>query len=428
MVKNKRQTVGRKRKTAAAKRLKTAKAALKRRESAARALDDAVRDAAVRPHRASSTSCRRSTSGFAANRKEIAAIAGNQAAPTFANTIDALERSGDALDRVSSVFFNLAATDTNAEIQAIERALAPRFAKHGMRIYQDETLFARVDALFKKRKKLELSEEQARVLERYHRAFVKSGAGLDAEGQEAAGGDRRSACPCSAPHFSQNLLADEQAFVLVLEGEADLAGLPEAVRAAAAQTAKRARPPGQARHHAGALQRRAVPAVFGPARSAREGVQGLDHARRQRRQDRQPQDRGRDPGAAGRARAAAGLQDGGRLGARVLHGQDARRRAQAADGGVGPGARARAARSATSCRRRRRPKAATSSSPPGTGATTPRRCARPSSTSTTARSSPTCSSTTSSPPPSTWRASCSASPSPSARTCPSITPRCAPSR
>ena len=76
-----------------------------------------------------------------------------------------------------TVFFNLAATDTNEAIQAIERAMAPRFAKHGMRIYQDETLFARVDALFKKRKKLGQTEEQERVLERYHRAYVKSGAG-----------------------------------------------------------------------------------------------------------------------------------------------------------------------------------------------------------------------------------------------------------
>ena len=115
---------------------------------------------------------------FVANRKEIAAIAGNTETPTFANTIDALEGAGNFLDRVSSVFFNLAGTDTNEEIQAIERALAPRFAKHGMRIYQDETLFARVDALMKKRNRLRLSEEQKRVLERYHRSFVKSGAGL----------------------------------------------------------------------------------------------------------------------------------------------------------------------------------------------------------------------------------------------------------
>ncbi len=174
--------------------------------------------------------------GFAANRKEIAAIVGNVAAPTFANTIDALERSGDALDRASAVFFNLAGTDTNAEIQAIERALAPRFAKHGMRVYQDETLFARVDALFKKRKKLRLSEEQERVLERYHRAFVKSGAGLEPKAKKrlAAIAARMSVL---GTHFSQNLLADEQAFVLVLESEADLAGLPDAVREAAAQTA-----------------------------------------------------------------------------------------------------------------------------------------------------------------------------------------------
>jgi peptidyl-dipeptidase Dcp len=174
--------------------------------------------------------------GFAANRKEIAAIAGNAAAATFTNTIDALERSGDALDRASAVFFNLAGTDTNAEIQAIERALAPRFAKHGMRIYQDEALFARVDALFKKRKKLRLSEEQQRVLERYHRAFVKSGAGLEPKAKKrlAAIAARMSVL---GTHFSQNLLADEQAFVLVLESEADLAGLPEAVREAAAQTA-----------------------------------------------------------------------------------------------------------------------------------------------------------------------------------------------
>ncbi|HJU33077.1 MAG TPA: M3 family metallopeptidase [Hyphomicrobiaceae bacterium] len=174
--------------------------------------------------------------GFAANRKEIAAIAGNSEPPTFANTIDALERCGHALHRVSSVFFNLAGTDTNEEIQAIERALAPRFARHGMRIYQDETLFGRVDAVFRKRKRLKLSEEQVRVLERYHRAFLKSGAGLPPKAKKrmAALAARMSVL---GTHFSQNVLADEQAFVLVLENEADLAGLPDAVRAAAAQAA-----------------------------------------------------------------------------------------------------------------------------------------------------------------------------------------------
>jgi peptidyl-dipeptidase Dcp len=174
--------------------------------------------------------------GFSINRREITTIAGNRQPPTFANTIDALERSGDVLDRVSAVFFNLAATDTNEEIEAIERALAPRFAKHSMRIYQDDALFARVDALFKKRRRLKLTAEQVRVLERYHRAFIKAGAGLApaAKKRLAAIAARMSVL---GTRFSQNLLADEQSFVLVLDGEADLAGLPEAVRAAAAQGA-----------------------------------------------------------------------------------------------------------------------------------------------------------------------------------------------
>jgi peptidyl-dipeptidase Dcp len=174
--------------------------------------------------------------GFATNRREIRAIARQPQPPTFANTIEALERSGDVLDRVSAVFFNLAATDTNAQIQAIERALAPRFAKHWMRIYQDERLFARVDGLFKKRKRLKLTEEQARVLERYHRAFVTAGAGLAQKAKTRMAGIT-ARMSVLGTHFSQNLLADEQAFVLVLDGEADLAGLPEAIRAAAAQTA-----------------------------------------------------------------------------------------------------------------------------------------------------------------------------------------------
>jgi len=192
--------------------------------------------------------------GFADNRKEIAAIAGDPAAPTFANTIDTMERAGQRLQRASAVFFNLAGTDTNPEIQAIERALAPRFAKHGMRTYQNETLFARVDALYRKRKKLKLNEEQLRVLERYQRAFVKSGAGLapKAKKRMAAIAARLSVL---GTQFSQNLLADEQAFVLVLEGEADLAGLPEAVRAAAAQTAKDHGHPGK---HAVTLARSSV--------------------------------------------------------------------------------------------------------------------------------------------------------------------------
>jgi peptidyl-dipeptidase Dcp len=191
---------------------------------------------------------------FAANRREIAAIADSSAAPTFANTIEALERSGQLLEQVSAVFFNLSATDSNAEIRAIESALAPRIAKHRMRIYQNSVLFRRVAALMTPRRRRELSEEQKRVLEGYHRAFVKSGAGLDVRARKrmAAIAQRISVL---ATRFAQNLLADEQSFVLVLEGEADLAGLPQAVRAAAAAAAKER---GIANKHVITLQRSSV--------------------------------------------------------------------------------------------------------------------------------------------------------------------------
>ena len=192
--------------------------------------------------------------GFAQHRREIAAIVRDRQPATFANAIDALERSGELLNRISAVFFNIAATDTNEEIQAIERALAPRFAKHRMRIYQDTILFGRVQSLFKKRRRLKLSQEQARVLEHYHRAFINAGAGLPTKAKKrmAAIAARLSVL---GTHFSQNLLADEQAFVLVLDGEADLAGLPEAIRAAAAQTAAEH---GHKGKHAITLQRSSI--------------------------------------------------------------------------------------------------------------------------------------------------------------------------
>jgi peptidyl-dipeptidase Dcp len=173
---------------------------------------------------------------FADNVKEVEAIAGSRAKPSFENTVVALERAGRLLDRVSSVFHNLAGSDTNAEIQAIERRIAPRFAKHHSRIYQDAKLFKRVDALMRAKDELGLTEEQARVLERYHRAFVRAGAGLTPKARErmAAIGERLATL---GTRFSQNVLADEQAYLLVLDSEDELAGLPEALRAAAAQTA-----------------------------------------------------------------------------------------------------------------------------------------------------------------------------------------------
>jgi peptidyl-dipeptidase Dcp len=190
---------------------------------------------------------------LADNLKEIAALANARSTPSFQNTIEALERSGRQLDRVSSVFFNLSGTDTSPKLQEIERQIAPRLAKHSMRIYQNAKLFKRVADLFARRASLGLSEEQVRVLERYHRAFVKAGAALrtGAKQRLAAIAERLAKL---ATTFNQNVLADEQAFLLLLD-DGDLAGLPDAVRAAAAATASARGLPGK---HAVTLSRSSI--------------------------------------------------------------------------------------------------------------------------------------------------------------------------
>ena len=174
---------------------------------------------------------------FAAHEAQVAAIAADAAEPTFANTIEALETAGDELTRVGSVFHVLAGAHTNDAILAIERELAPQNAKHWNRILMDEALFRRIDALHRRRDQLGLTEEQARVLDRYHVMFTRAGAALAAAAKArlAEINERLAALGTS---FSQNVLADEQGYTLVLDGEDDLAGLPDFVRAAAQATAE----------------------------------------------------------------------------------------------------------------------------------------------------------------------------------------------
>jgi peptidyl-dipeptidase Dcp len=171
-----------------------------------------------------------------AHEDEIAAIAGAADEPTFANTIAALERSGEALRRVSAVFFNLAGADTNDALQAIERDMAPILARHRNAMLMNAALFARTDALWQKRDALGLDPEQSRVLDRYHTMFVRAGAALDepAKKRLAEIGERLAVLGTA---FAQNVLADEKAFTLHLTSEDELAGLPDFVRAAARQAA-----------------------------------------------------------------------------------------------------------------------------------------------------------------------------------------------
>ena len=162
---------------------------------------------------------------LATHNREIAAIAENPATPDFANTIDALEISGDALSRVCAVFFTKAGTDTNPVIQRLEREIAPALSAHYSAIGANAALFARVDALWQNRENLQLTEEQQRVLERHWKGFIKAGAKLDDDGKArlAAINGRLAAL---GTEFGQNVLADESDWAMFLTGEEDLAGLP----------------------------------------------------------------------------------------------------------------------------------------------------------------------------------------------------------
>lgn len=174
---------------------------------------------------------------FRTHREEIKSIAANPGKPTFANTILALEKSGEDLSRVAGVFFNLEATDSTPEMQAIAREMAPRFAAHETQIHLDQKLFKRIDDLYERRASLKLTGEQLRVLERHHLAFVRAGARLSSTAK-ARVKEINARLASLVTQFRQNVLKDEQSWQMVLEGDSDLAGLPETLRAAAQQAAK----------------------------------------------------------------------------------------------------------------------------------------------------------------------------------------------
>ncbi|HKI14529.1 MAG TPA: M3 family metallopeptidase [Roseiarcus sp.] len=176
-------------------------------------------------------------------RGEIDAVAASPAPPTFANTIEALERSGRKLEKVSRVFFNLAGAATNDELQAIERDIAPVLARHRNETFLNDSLFKRIDALKAEGDKLGLSAEQARVLARYHLDFTRAGAGLppEAKARLAAISERLATL---GAEFGQNVLADEKAWLMLLN-EDDLDGLPDFFIASAARVAAERGHPGR---------------------------------------------------------------------------------------------------------------------------------------------------------------------------------------
>ncbi len=173
---------------------------------------------------------------MAAHRAELDAIAGNRAPPDFDNTLAAFDASGRALRRVAAVFHSLAASATSAELQAVQRAMAAPLAAHYNAVYLDRALFARIDALHERRAALGLAPEALRLLERVHLDFVRAGARLEGAARERHSRIVEELAELTT-RFAQNVLHDESSWQLTLDSEADLAGLPDFVRAAARQAA-----------------------------------------------------------------------------------------------------------------------------------------------------------------------------------------------
>lgn len=168
------------------------------------------------------------------NLAEIDAISSNAAAPSFDNTIVALEKAGKDLARVQRTFSALTSSATSDELRAIQSRMAPRLAAHSSAITLNAALFARIDSLFARRATLGLDAEQSRVLERTHTRFVRAGAKLQGQARERLAAITEELAGLYTS-FSQNVQKSAEAFALVLKDEKDRAGLPDFVLSAAAQ-------------------------------------------------------------------------------------------------------------------------------------------------------------------------------------------------
>ena len=167
---------------------------------------------------------------------ELDAIAKNPEKPTYANTIAAMESAGKEFDRSSTIFGIFSSTMDTKEFQAVESEMAPKLAEFGDKIVQNKPLFARVAAIYDARESLGLTPEQKRLVWLDYTNFVHAGAKLDDASQKRLS-EINQRLATLFTQFSQNLLADEAGYVLYLERESDLAGLPESFRAGAAAAA-----------------------------------------------------------------------------------------------------------------------------------------------------------------------------------------------
>ena len=177
--------------------------------------------------------------GIRLEAAEVDAIVANRKKPTFENTVAALDRTGIFLSEVSAVFGALQGANTNDELQALARKTAPMLAAHRDDIGLNEKLFARVKAVYDKRDKLELGREELFLLENTYKDFVRGGALLDAAGKTRLRELNQELASLSVK-FGENVLAETNAFQMIIDDKADLAGLPPSVVAMAAAAAKQA--------------------------------------------------------------------------------------------------------------------------------------------------------------------------------------------
>ena len=177
--------------------------------------------------------------GIKQQNEEIKAIVENPEEPSFENTIVALDNSGEILARVSGVFFALTEADTNDEMMALEAKIAPMLSEHSDNIFLNQELYKRVAAVHAQEEagKIQLTTEQHYLLDKYYKEFVRSGAGLDAQKQERLREINKQLSTLTI-EFGNHVLADNNDYLLVVDKKEDLAGLPDAVIAGAAQEAK----------------------------------------------------------------------------------------------------------------------------------------------------------------------------------------------
>jgi peptidyl-dipeptidase Dcp len=175
--------------------------------------------------------------GMARQKKEVEAITAATEPPTFANTVEALERTGVLLTRTANVFFALTSNNTDDALQKIEAEVSPLLAKHQDDILLDPALFQRVKTVYDQRESLGLGPEQARLLERMYKSFVRNGANLDEPGKAELRKINEELSVLTVK-FGDNVLREDNNFTLTLDRTEDLAGLPQPVVEAAAQAAR----------------------------------------------------------------------------------------------------------------------------------------------------------------------------------------------